>query len=198
MNPVMPCEKPAPFYFNGEAMPPWGASWALAGITGHLQAEDTWDEDCGHRDVWIIACRIDHEACVESADPLLMTYVVQEVLLILLQQPELILSRLAEHTREAQHAYDGLVKAALEMRRLIERDGCAFWTSGGEEDRERCAEWMACSQLPPDDPCYRKPPHQVQQESFLRTLLTQQKKDLHTLGQAGRFPKDLRRELNQR
>jgi hypothetical protein len=189
--------EPLPFYFNGEAMPAWGACRALAGITDHLRTEDTWDEDYGHRDVWIIACRIDNEGCVESADPLLMTYVVQEVLLILLRNSEAILLRLRERVEEPQRVHDDLVKAALEMRRLIARDGCAFWTSGGEEDRVRCLEWMAGSRLSPDDPCYRKPPHQIQQEGGLESLLKVQKQSLHALAQAGRFGKELRRELYQ-
>src|SRR5438477_9497922 len=72
------------FYFNGEGMPKWGACWGMARVASFLQPERDADQDVGHRDIYITCCQIDHVGVVESADPDVFIYAVQEVLHIFL------------------------------------------------------------------------------------------------------------------
>ena len=188
---------PLPFYFNGERMPDWGAAWGYPGISGLLDHETSWDEEYAHRDVWIVYCRIDHEGTVESADPKIMLYVVQEVLLILLTKEGEVMARLTESLTEPRVVYDGLVQAALAMRRLILRDHCAFWTSGTEEDLARCVDWMKRCRLPQEDPDYRKAPHEDHRERQWEMMVKFQRNKFHALAQSGRYDKEMRRELHQ-
>jgi len=192
----MPLGPPVPFYFNGERMPDWGAAWGYAGISTHLEDEN-WGDEHSHRDVWIIDCRIDHMETVESADPQIMLYVVQEVLLILLEKEAEVLGRLAEYFAEPRLVHGGLVQAAFEMQRLIQRDQCAFWTSGTEEWRARCVEWMRCSSLPQDDPDYRKAPHEDHRERDWKIMVECQRNKLRALAQSGRYGKEMRRALHE-
>ena len=191
----MPLYEPPDFHFNGRLMPRWGACWSLAGISGFLKERDDLDQDFGHRDLWIVECRIDHVGSVESADPGLFVYVVQEVLLLLLRHSARILENLTERVADPPLVYRNLVEAAFEMRRLTLEDGCAFWSSGGEEDRFRCVEWMKQSRLPEMDPSHRKPPHVISERSFLEGLQQFQAKELHRLAQEGRFDREMRKRL---
>lgn len=176
-------------------MPRWGACWSLAGISGLLKERDDWDQDFGHRDLWIVECRIDHSGTVESADPGLFVYVVQEVLLLLLMHSDRILGNLTERVADPFLVHRNLVEAAFEMRRLTLEDGCSFWSSGGEEDRLRCVDWMEQSRLPETHPSHRKPPHILSKESFLEGLKGVQAKELHRLAQEGRFDREMRKKL---
>lgn len=187
--------EPPDFYFNGRPMPRWGACWSLAGISEFLNDRDDWDEDFGHRDLSIIECRIDHVGTVESADPELFVYVVQEVLLLLFRHSAKILETLTGRVPDPSLVYRNLVEAAFEIRRLTLEDGCAFWSSGGEEDRLRCVEWMELSRLPVGDPRHRKPPHVLSEESFLTGRKQVQAKELHRLAQEGRFDRETRKKL---
>lgn len=177
-------------------MPKWGACWSLAGISEFLNDRDDWDQDFGHRDVWIVDCRIDHLGTLESADPELFVYVIQEVLLLLLKHSAKILETLTGRVADPTLVHRNLVEAAFEMRRLTLENGCAFWSSGGEEDRLRCVEWMEQSRLPEGDPRHRKPPHVHSEESFLSGLRQVQAKELHRLAQEGRFDREMRKKLS--
>jgi hypothetical protein len=187
--------EPPDFHFNGRLMPRWGACWSLAGISELLKDRDDWDQDFGHRDLWIIDCRIDHLGTVESADPGLFVYVVQEVLLLLLKHSAEVLERLTQSVPDPSLVHRSLVEAAFEMRRLTLEDGCAFWSSGGEDDRLRCVEWMEQSRLPEIVSRHRKPPHVLSEESYLAGLKEVQAKELHRLAQEGRFNREMRRKL---
>ena len=176
-------------------MPKWGACWSLAGISEFLKDRDDWDQDFGNRDLWIINCRIDHVGTVESADPGLFVYVLQEVLLLLLKHSAEVLERLTQNVPDSSLVHRSLVEAAFEMRRLTMEDGCAFWSSGGDEDRVSCVEWMEQSRLPEMDPRHRKPPHVLSEESYLAGLKEVQAKELHRLAQEGRFDREMRRKL---
>lgn len=191
----MPSYEPPDFHFNGRLMPKWGACWSLAGISGFLKDRDHWDQDFGHRDVWIVECRIDHVGIVESADPGLFVYVVQEVLLILSRHSAKILGTLTNRVTDSPLVYRNLVEAAFEMRRLTLESGLAFWSSGGEEDRLRCVEWMEQSRLPEGNARHRKPPHVLSEESSLAGLRQVQAKELHRLAQEGRFDREMRKKL---
>lgn len=176
-------------------MPKWGACWSLAGISGYLTDRDHWDEDFGHRDVWIVECRIDHVGTVESADPGVFVYVVQEVLLLMLRHSAEVLERLKEVVPDPSLVFANLVEAAFEMRRLTLEDGCAFWSSGGEEDRLRCVEWMGQFRLPETDPRHRKPPHVFSEQSFLAAIRHGQVREFHRMAREGRFDRQLRKKL---
>jgi hypothetical protein len=191
----MSFHEPPDFHFNGKQMPRWGACWSLAGISDFQKDRDDWDQDFGHRDLWIVECRIDHVGTVESADPGVFVYVVQEVLLLLLKHSAEVLEHLTERVADPLLVHRNMVEAAFEIRRLTLEDGCAFWSSGGEEDRLRCVEWMEQSRLPEGDPRHRKPPHALSEESFLAGLRQVQAKELHRLAQEGRFDREFRKKL---
>jgi len=193
--PAMPFYEPPDFHFNGRLMPRWGACWSLAGISDFLNDRDDWDQDFGHRDLWIIECRIDHVGAVESADPGLFVYVVQEVLLLLLSHSARMLENLTERVPDPSLVHRNLVEAAFEMRRLTLEEGCAFWISGGEKDRLRCVEWMEQCRFPETDHRHRKPPHLLSEETFLAGLKQIQAKELHRLAQEGRFDRQMRKKL---
>ena len=183
------------FYFNGEQMPAWGASWSLARLPEFLRGSDSWDEDFGHRDVWITYCKIDQVETVESSDPCVFSYVIQEVAILLLQHSEQILSSMKDDVENPAEVHRQMVDASFAMRRSVAEKGCAFWCSGGEDDRRRCVDWMERSQLPANDPRYLAPPHVTSEKSSLDLLLKLQAKTLHRLAQEGRFDRDLRKEL---
>ena len=67
-------EFPWTFFFNGVALPKWGACWGMADICSFIDLKDTWDWDVGPRDISILNCRIDHVGVVESADPDIFRY----------------------------------------------------------------------------------------------------------------------------
>ena len=179
-------------------MPKWGACWRLAQIGRFLDPAKTWDNDIGHRDVYIISYRIDHAGAMESADPGLFIYAAQEVLCILLGETEAVMGsiRAGGASAPADEIYHGLVSAALQMRRLAEDQHMAFWTSGCEADRLRLLDCMERARLPESDPRHKPAPHLVQFAAALRSLVKEQESRLHKLAQSGTFPKPLRRELH--
>ena len=136
------CECPWTFYFNGVALPKWGACWAMAGLHGFNEPD--WGSDVGPRELYILQCRIDHVGVVESADPDIFRYAVQEVLCILLEKRDAVFEKL-EHSAKLERSwsfpadpaeiYEGLLEAAFQMREMTIRDRQAFWTNGYEADR---------------------------------------------------------------
>ncbi|MDB5336228.1 MAG: hypothetical protein JWN70_1847 [Planctomycetaceae bacterium] len=182
------------FYFNGEVMPKWGACWGMARVASFLQPGRNADQDVGHRDIYITYCQIDHVGSVESADPDVFIYAVQEVLHIFLSQRESILATLGEQSPDV---YSGLVEAALRMRELAVERRCAFWTSGYEADRVRLVEVMRRCQLPSDSPEFTLPPHVQRLRRRLQAAREEQVRRLHQLAQSGQFDKDLRKRLHE-
>ena len=77
-------------------MPKWGACWGLAEVSRFLEPDKHWDNDVGHRDIYLIECRIDHVGVPESADPDLLIYAVQEVLCVLLGQRDAVMESRAQ------------------------------------------------------------------------------------------------------
>lgn len=195
-------EYPWNFYFNGVLMPKWGAAWRLP---AHLFHPEQWNEDLGHRDIGVLMCRIDHVGVVESADPHVFLYAIQEVLRLYLGHQDDVLSHLREVAPAernplklpADEMFDGVVNAALQMRKLVEQDQIAFWTSGYEPDRLRLVERIERSRLPTSDARYETPPHLLQFESTLNSALESQRRDLHRLAQSSQFRKEWRSELHR-
>ena len=185
---------PWSFYFNGEIMPKWGACWGMARVANYLQVERDADKELGHRDVYIIACQIDHIGVVESADPGVFIYAVQEVLHILLSQRDSVLASLSDQSTDV---YTGLVAAAFQMRELAVEQRCAFWSSGYVEDRVRLMEAMRCSQLPSDSPEFELPPHIQRWRRALQLERAGQVRQLHQLAQSGQLDKDTRKRLRE-
>jgi hypothetical protein len=175
-------------------MPKWGACWGMACLGTFLQIHRDAGQDIGHRDVAIIACRIDHLGSIESADPGIFIYVIQEVLRILLVEREKVCAGLAKHSEEI---YPNLVEAAFRMRELTLKNGCAFWTSGYEFDRERLIETMRRCNLPANSAEYELPPHVQQFRRELQWLYDAQIQSLHQLAQSGVFSKDVRKRLHE-
>jgi len=187
-------DSPWNFYFNGELMPKWGACWCMAQVANFLQLERDSDQDIGHRDVYIIYCQIDHVGAVESADPDVFIYAVQEVLHILLSQRDTILASLNDQPPDV---YSGLVAAAFRMRELAVQRRCAFWTSGYEEDLVRLVEVMRCCQLPSDSPDFTVSPHIERWRSALQFAGERQVRQLHELAHSWQLDKDTKKKLHE-
>jgi hypothetical protein len=197
-SPYPHTEFPWNFYFNGVVMPKWGACWALAKVSRFLHPDQQWDHDVGHRDIHLIECRIDHVGVLESADPDLFIYAVQEILCILLGEREVVIEslRACSVPCDADEAYQGLVSAALQIRRLTIEQRMAFWTSGYEADRLRLVENIELARLPASDPRHVAPPHLRRFADEVAWRIKDQTAKLHGLAQSGQFHKDLRRELH--
>lgn len=172
-------------------MPKWGACWAMARVASYFQLE--WNAgDLTYRDIYIIYCQIDHVGTVESADPGVFIYAIQEVLHILFSQRAGIRANLSECPREV---YSGLVEAAFQMRDLAIQRGCAFWTSGYEADRTQLLEVMRRCQLPSSSPEFILPPHVQHLQNAVRFECKAQVRRLHQLAQSGDFDKATRKSL---
>jgi hypothetical protein len=182
------------FYFNGELMPKWGACWFLAEVANFLQLERDADQDVGHRDIYIVYCEIDHVGVVESADPDVFIYAVQEVLHILLSERDAVLASLSGQPPEV---YAGLVAAAFRMRELALRQRGAFWLSGYEEDRVQLVEVMRRCQLPSDSPDFILSPHLRRWQSYLRCAREEQVRHLNQLAQSGQLDDATRKRLRE-
>lgn len=182
------------FYFNGEVMPKWGACWGMADIANFLHLERDADQNVGHRDAYLIYCQIDHVGVVESADPDVFIYAIQEVLHILLSQRESVLAGLHE---QAHDIYSGLVAAAFRMRELAVQQNRAFWSSGYEEDRVRLLDVMRRCQLSSDSPEFTLSPHIQRWRSALQLQYNLQIREFHQLTQSGRLDKDTRKKLHE-
>jgi hypothetical protein len=185
---------PWSFYFNGEVMPKWGACWGMAELGKSLQLERDADQDVGHRDVYIIYCQIDHVGVVESADPDVFVYAIQEVLHILLSERQSVLASLSGQSPDV---YAGLVAAAFRMRELAVQQRRAFWSSGYEADRVRLLEVMRRCQLPSDSPEFTLPPHVEHWRNALQFQRDWQVRQLHQLAQSGQFDKATRKKLHE-
>ena len=175
-------------------MPKWGACWGMVGLSSFLTPEADFDEDVGHRDVYITYCQIDHVASVESADPDVFIYCIQEVIHILLSQRDSMVAKLSGKPPEV---YSGVVEAAWRMRELAVKQHRAFWTSGYEADRVRLIETMRRCQLPSDSPEFTLPPHVQHLRRALQVAREMQLRQFHRLAQSAQLDKDTRRRLHE-
>lgn len=184
-NPDYPeSDFPWTFYFNGVALPKWSGCWFLAGIADFFgDSRDTWwDWDVGPRDIWTLYTKIDHVGTIESAEPDVFLYAVQEVLCVLFAQKEAVIHKLQRPKKfkaDENEIYQGLVDGAFAMRELLCNDRCAFWTSGYEGDRLRLMQAMQFAALDPKDPNYQPPPHVHSRRRSLEFYWEEQAKLLH-------------------
>lgn len=185
---------PWSFYFNGEVMPKWGACWSMAGVLNYLHLEHDGGQDDGRPNIHRIYCQIDHVGVIESADPEIFIFAVQEVLHILLSQRDAVHAALIEHP---QDVYPGLVEAAFRMRELAVEQRRAFWTSGYEADGMQLIEVMRRCQLSADSPEFTLPPHIQHMRRALKYEREAQVRRLHQLAQSGQFDKDTRKKLHE-
>jgi hypothetical protein len=188
------------FYFNGELMPKWGACWGMAGIGDFLQPEKDACDDISDRDVYITYCKIDHVGVVESADPDVFLYAIQQVIYLLLHNQDTVRADIAKHYSSyspPEDIFNGILDAAFRMRELVIEQSCAFWTSGYEEDCKALMHVMQSSKLPVDSPAYLPPPHIARVRAFIQNRHKDQVVMLHKLAQSGHFAKDLRKRLHE-
>ena len=173
---------PYTFYFNGRALPRWAANWSLGGIQDHLTLKDKLDQEVNHTEIFIVSCRIDHVGTVESEDPDVFLYSIQEVLLILLRERDAVQDHLRESLDDADPAiYDGLLEGAFLMRELVLKERRAFWTSGYEEDRLRLLATMdACAPARPVTQA-QLPPHLKRRKRHLESLTSGQLSEFRKL-----------------
>lgn len=198
-------EVPFPFYFNGEALPRWAPHWHICPIGDFLNhfvddPENGWDEFVGFRHIWHLQCRLDHVGNIESEDPLIFHVCAQEVLKVMLFNQSRMIDSIRSHdTGEdtSENVFLQMIEGIGKMLELCIRDGCAFWTSGHENDRQHLIERMRRSRLPSEDPEYLQSPHQQKllAEQILRARF--QLTDLRNLAQSGILNKRLRQLVNQ-
>lgn len=183
------------FYFNGEAMPKWGALWPSV----PTKSSD-WDDEVGPRDLYIISCKIGTVGAVESANPQVFVYAVQEILCLLLTEKKRVLhyyegQKTAGEPVTPEEIYQGVLETAFRMRHLARRDGHAFWTSGYEADRLRLIDAVRYAYLPAGHPEHQPPPHVRARLNLLKHRWDSQIKTLHRVAEAKGFPNDLRKKL---
>jgi hypothetical protein len=193
-------EFPWTFYFNGVALPKWGACWSLIDLSSYNDPQKSWDWDVGPRDIYILNCRIDHVGTIESTDPDVFRYAVQEVLCILLDKRETVFEKLQRAwdfpiPADPDEIYRGLLEAAFEMRELTIRDGRAFWINGYEPDRLRLVEAIRRASLPQNSQEYAPPPHVRRLRSQFETFWRDQARTLHRIASSGGLTKELRKRL---
>ena len=191
-------DSPWTFYFNGVAMPKWGWCWGEISPGSFNDPQKAWDRDVGPRDIYILNCRIDHVGTIESADPEIFRYVVQEMLCILLDKREAVfeeLGRTADLPASPDEVYHDLVEACFQMRELVIRERRAFWTRGYEADRLRLVEAVRCASLSWDNPDYAPPPHICSLRSQLASFYRDQARTLHRVASSGGLTKELRKRL---
>lgn len=175
-------------------MPKWGACWGMARVANFLHPERDWDQDVGHRDIYIIYCAIDHVGVVESADPGVFIYAVQEVIHILLDHRNSILPKLGD---DSVDVYKNLLEAAFRMRELAAEQRRAFWTSGYEADRVRLMETMRRCQLPEGAPEFMLARHIERIQHALHRERIKQGRRLHDIAGSGLFDNAINRRLRQ-
>lgn len=186
---------PWTFYFNGVAMPKWGACWPVLPEDKYRQH---WDWDIGPRDFYLIRQKIDRLGTIESANPHAFLYAVQEILCLLFTERSWVMDhccRLAAENESPAEIFEGLIEAAFQMRDLARRDSQAMWVSGYDADRLRLVEAMRCAALPPDHPEHQAPPHIVTRQNHLRMVWQNQIKTLHQAASAKNVPNEMRKKL---
>ncbi len=187
---------PWTFYFNGQPMPKCGAQWPEVPVD-----YSHWDEDVGPRDLYIIRGKIDHVGKVESANPHVFLYAVQEILCLMVTEHERVRQHIAswQKTRcpsvHPDEIFHGVLEAAFEMRALVRKDGRAFWTSGYEADGLNLAKTIRRASLPADHPEFAPPPHVRDRGNLLKVYWDSQVKTLHRAAAQTGVSKSLRKRL---
>jgi hypothetical protein len=185
---------PYTFYFNGAPMPKWGANWPAFG-TGNYK---NWDWDVGPRDLYLIRYKIDRVGTLESANPHIFVYAVQEIMCLLLTERKGVMDQIREWAgteTSPEEIYEGVLAAAFEMRATVRRDGRAFWTSGYEADRLRLIEAIRRASLPVNDPDFSPPPHVQAWRSHTEGLWKDQLKTLQQVAASKNLSQELRKKL---
>jgi len=194
MSAYLKADFPWTFYFNGVAMPKWGANWpSLA-----RQGRTNWDWEVGPRDLYLIGAKIHRVGTVESAGAHVFLYAVQEILCILFTERRAVLDQIRRWPNPPENAievYDGLVAAAFEMRERTRCDAMAMWISGYEADRLRLVEEMRRASLPPNDAKYLTPPHVRSRLAHLGRLWKDQIKILHETAATSKLNQEHRKKL---
>jgi hypothetical protein len=184
------------FYFNGMLMPKWSAHWGLP--PNLFDGEDDLYENFGKRDLHVLKCTIHHVGVVESADPQIFLFCIQELLLLYLEHREVVLTYLREDaSHPAEEIYSGVVNGAFQMRRLVSELQMAFWTNGYEADRQCLIERMERSQLRHSAPRFLQAPHIERFQHRAHSQNDWQRTQLRRLAQSSQFCKEWRRELHQ-
>jgi hypothetical protein len=188
---------PWTFYFNGVAMPKWGACWPAL----PAGSRENWDWEIGPRDFYIVRCKIDNVGNIESANPHSFIYAVQEVLCLLLTERERVLEQYRQlrdakcPSAEPEEIYEGVMLTACQMREQVREEALAFWTSGYEQDRVRLVEAMRRACLAPNDPEHLSPPHIQSRQKNLKLLWQAQIKMLHQAATTENISNQLRKKL---
>lgn len=185
---------PWTFYFNGVEMPKWGACWPEVPAGNRRN----WEWEIGPRDFYLVRNKIDHVGRIESSNPHVFLYAVQEVLCLLFTEYRLVSEhcrRIAGTSSTAEEVYEGLIAAAFEMRERTKQDQAAFWTSGYEADRLRLMDAMRRAVLPPTDPEHQAPPHIQARQSHLKMLWQTQLKTLHQAASSKHITNTMRKKL---
>lgn len=196
---------PYPFYFNGTELPKWSAQWHLVPLdrlfNDFTDSPATgWDEFVGYQHIWHLQCRIDHVGWIDSEDPGIFHVCAQEVLRVMLLNRDQVVQSIGGIDTKGEsgsEVYLQIVEGIAKMLALCARDGCAFWTSGYEEDRLRVEEWVKRSALPPSHSEYLEPPHVRQRRSEQIRRAGSQLSELRRLAQQGTLNKRLRQLVNQ-
>jgi hypothetical protein len=185
---------PWTFYFNGVAMPKWAAQWPPVPSNS-----SDWDKNVGPRDLYIIRCKIDHIGKIESANPHIFLYAVQEILCLLVTEHEAVMQH---YERNAQHwsvhpeeIFNGVLEGAFQMRERVRKDGHAFWTSGYEADCFSLVQAIRRANLPPKHPEFEAPPHVRDQQRLLKMYWDSQIRTLHRAATQEGVSKALRKRL---
>jgi len=176
-------------------MPKWGACWCMTPLYKLCLESETDERMQEHfRNVY---WKIDHVGTCESEEPATFLYAVQEVLLNLLEHRRAVFNKFRRRSfSPLEEIFNGLVEAAFRMQELTLERGCAFWTSGYEADGKYVKERMRCSQLPPDSPDFKPPPHLVDFEYFLRKASEYQVSQLRKLAESELVEEKYRKRLH--
>ena len=196
---------PYPFYFNGEELSGWSAQWHLCSIGDFLNdfvddPETGWDEFIGFQHIWHLQCRIDHTGSIDSEDATIFHVCAQEVLRVILLNRLKVVESINScdiGDSDADEVFLQIVEGLAKMIELCVRDGCAFWTSGSDEDREQVLDRMRRSRLPREHPEFVESPHERQRTSEQLLRAGFQLSELRSLAQNGSLDSHLRQIVNQ-
>jgi hypothetical protein len=181
-------------------MPKWAAQWHLCSLGELLNGYvDDWDEFIGYKHIWHLQCRLDHEGVIESEDPLIFQVCAREVMLKLLSHKAYVIRSISEKGQSADPAtiYQNLIEGIVQMLGLAGKDGCAFWTSGGEDDLDHLNQWMIRCQPAGSPSGADMPPHERDRQNELIGRAKSQLKTLRNLAQSGVLTKSERVLVSQ-
>ena len=200
MNPDYPdTDYPYTFYFNGEALPKWGACWMMARVMGFIDTSSYWSDELSRERIWEIYRKIDHVGGPESADPQIFLFTIQEILLVLLTKRSRVLRKLNMFKKNSppDEVYQNLLTAAFRMREIVVEQNRAFWVSGYPADQSLLLETMRRCALPVEHSEYRLAPHLSDYRVCMNSDLGLQGLQFHRLAQAKRIDEKFRSKIQQ-